>query len=42
MLSPVAQAEPAELAAALAADHVHAALVLLNGALALGAGLGVG
>ena len=42
MVGPVAQAQPAELAAALAAHHVHAPLVLLYGSLALGAGLGVG
>ena len=42
MLRPVAQAQPAELTPALAAHHVHAALVLLYGPLALGAGLGVG
>lgn len=42
MLSPIAKAQPAELAAALAADHVHASLILLNGPFALGAGLGVG
>lgn len=41
MLSPGALAEPTELKAALAARHVHAALVLLDGALALGALLGV-
>lgn len=41
MLSPVAEAKPAELAATLAAHHVHAALVLLYGSLAFGAGLGV-
>ena len=42
MVGPVAEAQPAELAAALAAHHVHAPLVLLYGPLALGAGLGVG
>lgn len=42
MVGPVAKAQPAELAAALAAHHVHAPLVLLYGPLALGAGLGVG
>lgn len=42
MVSPVAQAQPAELAAALAAHHVHAPLVLFYRPLALGAGLGVG
>lgn len=42
MLRPVAKAQPAELITALAAHHVHAALVLLYWALALGAGLGVG
>ena len=42
MFGPVAEAQPAELAAALAAHHVHAALVLLYGPLAFGAGLGVG
>ena len=41
MLSPGGQAEPAELEFALRAGHVHAALVLLNRPLALGAGLGV-
>ena len=42
VLRPRGQAQPAELVAALAAGHVHAALVLLDGPLALGAGLGVG
>ena len=42
MVGPVSQAQPAELAAALAAHHVHAPLVLLYWPLALGAGLGVG
>ncbi len=42
MVSPVAQAQPAELTPALTAHHVHAPLVLLYGPLALGAGLGVG
>lgn len=42
MVGPLAQAQPAEFAAALAAHHVHAPLVLLYGPLALGAGLGVG
>lgn len=41
MVCPVAEAQPAELAAALAAHHVHAPLSLLYGPLALGAGLGV-
>ena len=41
MVCPVAKAQPAEFTAALAAHHVHAPLVLLYGALALGAGLGV-
>ena len=42
MLSPIAKAQPTELAAALTAHHVHAALVLLYRTLALGAGLCVG
>lgn len=37
VLRPGPLAEPAELEAALAAGHVHAALVLLNWPLALGA-----
>lgn len=41
MVCPVAQAEPAELTAALAAHHVHAPLSLLYGPLTLGARLGV-
>lgn len=41
MVSPCALAQPAELKAALTAGHVHAALVLLDGPLALGALLGV-
>ena len=41
MLLPVALAQPAELVAALAACHVHAALVLFDGPPALGALLGV-
>lgn len=41
VLLPVALAQPAELIAALAARHMHAALVLLNGPPALGALLGV-
>lgn len=41
MVCPVAEAEPAEFAATLAAHHVHAALGFLYGPLALGAGLGV-
>ena len=41
VLGPGALAEPAELEAALATGHVHAALVLLDGPLALGALLGV-
>lgn len=35
---PVAHAEPAELEAALRARHVHAAVILLDGPFALGAG----
>jgi hypothetical protein len=42
MLCPRAIAQPAELVPALAAGHMHAPLVLLNGPVALGAGLGVG
>lgn len=42
VLSPAALAEPAELVLALTAGHMHAALILLYGPLALGAGLGVG
>ena len=42
VLRPAAQAQPAELAAALRAYHVHAALVLLDRSLALGAGFRVG
>mmetsp|Transcript_2487 Transcript_2487/g.6457 ORF Transcript_2487/g.6457 Transcript_2487/m.6457 type:complete len:321 (-) Transcript_2487:277-1239(-) len=38
---PFAVAQPAELVLALRACHVHAALVLLDGSLALGARLGV-
>ena len=41
MVPIVAQTEPAELIAALATSHVHAALVFLDRTLALGAGLGV-
>ena len=42
VLSPGREAEPAELVPALGAAHVHAALILLDRPLALGAGLGVG
>jgi len=42
MIGPGPVAQPAELVTALAAGHVHAALVLFNGPVALGAGLGVG
>jgi hypothetical protein len=42
VLAPRCEAEPTELMAALAARHVHAALILLDRALALGARLGVG
>ena len=42
VVGPGPDAEPAELEAALRAGHVHAALVLLDGPLALGALLGVG
>lgn len=42
MLLPRAEAQPAELVAALTARHVHAALVLLDRALALWARLRVG
>lgn len=42
VLCPGRQAQPAELVAALRACHVHAALVLLNRPLALGACLRVG
>jgi hypothetical protein len=37
MFSPGTQAKPAEFIAALAAGHVHASLVFLDGPLALGA-----
>lgn len=42
VLTPGSLAEPAELVLALRARHVHAAVVLLDGALALGARLRVG
>mmetsp|Transcript_7616 Transcript_7616/g.22807 ORF Transcript_7616/g.22807 Transcript_7616/m.22807 type:complete len:495 (+) Transcript_7616:899-2383(+) len=42
VLAPRAQAQPAELVLAHRAGHVHAPVVLLDGALALGARLGVG
>ena len=42
MVLPAAEAQPAELVAALAAAHVHAPVVLLDGPPALWARLGVG
>ncbi len=42
MVHPRTQAQPAKFVAALGARHVHAAMVFLNGALALGAWFGVG
>ena len=41
MIPVVSKTEPAELVPALAAGHVHTALVLFNVALAFGTGLGV-
>ena len=41
MISVVSQTKPAEFVSALAAGHVHTALVLLDIAIAFGTGLGV-